>query len=102
MRAGIWLADVSRLLYEKNRKYGDSAASPLRVFSRATAIEQLLVRLDDKLSRVAKGAGLLATDEVVIRDLVGYLALLASLLEEPNARKRSRRSLSKKTKKVHQ
>jgi len=98
--AGSWLADVAGLLYEKNRKYGDSAARPLRVFSRATAVEQLLVRLDDKLSRVAKGAGLLATDEDVIRDLVGYLALLAALLEETHARKRFARPLPKKKKRI--
>jgi hypothetical protein len=36
------------------------------------------VRIDDKLSRIARGAGLLAMDEDVIHDLAGYLALLAT------------------------
>lgn len=76
-RAQEWLAGIGELLAEKNRKYGDSAANPMRVFSRATPVEQLLVRIDDKLSRIARGDGLLATDEDVLRDLVGYIALLA-------------------------
>lgn len=76
-RAVKWLDAVGDLLIEKNRKYGDSAANPMRVFSRATPTEQLLVRIDDKLSRIARGDGLLAKDEDVLVDLVGYLALLA-------------------------
>ena len=43
---------------------------------RSSAVEQLLVRIDDKLNRIKKGAGLVATDEDVIQDLIGYLVLL--------------------------
>ena len=68
--------DIKDLLIDKNRKYGDSALKPCRVFSEASASEQLLVRIDDKLNRIMKGAGLLATDEDVINDLIGYLVLL--------------------------
>ena len=68
--------EIKELLLEKNKKYGDSALSPSRIFSKANAIEQLLVRIDDKLNRIQKGAGLLASDEDVINDLVGYLLLL--------------------------
>ena len=60
----------------KNRKYGNSALKPNRIFSKCSATEQLLVRIDDKLNRIMKGAGLLATDEDVINDLIGYLVLL--------------------------
>jgi len=67
---------IKELLLEKNRKYGDSALTPSRIFSKADAIEQLLVRIDDKLNRIQKGAGLLATDEDIIQDLIGYLVLL--------------------------
>ena len=49
----------------KNRKYGNSALKPNRIFSKCSATEQLLVRIDDKLNRIMKGAGLLATDEDV-------------------------------------
>lgn len=76
-RAVAWLEKIGDVLLDKNRKYGDSAANPMRVFSRATPTEQLLVRIDDKLSRIARGDGLLAKDEDVLVDLVGYLALLA-------------------------
>ncbi len=64
---------VCEMLLEKNRSYGDSALSPIRVFSKASPIEQLLVRIDDKLSRLARGS---SAGEDVERDLIGYLILL--------------------------
>jgi hypothetical protein len=67
---------IKELLLEKNKKYGDSALDPSRIFSKANPIEQLLVRIDDKLNRIQKGAGLLANDEDIIQDLIGYLVLL--------------------------
>jgi len=72
---------VKDLLLEKNRKYGDSALNPARIFSKSDAVEQLLVRIDDKLNRIQKGAGLLATDEDVLMDLMGYLVLLKIALK---------------------
>ena len=68
--------DVKELLLYKNKQYGNSALEPSRIFSKASAVEQLLVRIDDKLNRIQKGAGLLAEDEDVIMDLIGYLVLL--------------------------
>ena len=68
--------NIKHLLLDKNKKYGNSALEPVRVFSKATPIEQLLVRIDDKLSRISNGAGISATDEDVINDLIGYLVLL--------------------------
>ena len=68
--------DVKELLLYKNQKYGDSALNPCRIFSKANGVEQLLVRIDDKLNRIQKGAGLLAEDEDVVMDLIGYLVLL--------------------------
>jgi hypothetical protein len=44
---------VESTLLHKNKLYGDSAFSPLRVFSSADPQEQLRVRIDDKLSRLA-------------------------------------------------
>ena len=67
------LASIRDLLLDKNRKYGDSALNPLRVFSRASAIEQILVRIDDKLSRIRTGT---KDREDTKRDLIGYLVLL--------------------------
>tara|TARA_B100000900_G_scaffold354794_1_gene323702 strand:+ start:4896 stop:5192 length:297 start_codon:yes stop_codon:yes gene_type:complete len=68
--------DIKELLIYKNQRYGDSALNPCRVFSKASATEQLLVRIDDKLNRIMKGAGLIAKDEDVVDDLIGYLVLL--------------------------
>jgi hypothetical protein len=67
------LARIESMLVEKNAAYGNSALEPVRVFSRASTEEQLLVRIDDKLSRLARGA---SAGEDVVRDLVGYLVLL--------------------------
>jgi len=68
--------DIKELLIYKNRKYGNSALKPCRVFSKSSPVEQLLVRIDDKLNRIMQGAGLLAEDEDVVNDLIGYLVLL--------------------------
>ena len=73
--------DIKELLIDKNRKYGNSALKPNRIFSKCSATEQLLVRIDDKLNRIMKGAGLLATDEDVVNDLIGYLVLLKISME---------------------
>jgi hypothetical protein len=56
-------------------KYGNSALEPLGVFSKLSAKEGLLVRIDDKLKRIKNGS-LEKDDEDVINDLVGYLVLL--------------------------
>lgn len=61
------------LVLEKNRRYGNSALEPRRVFSRADPVEGIRVRLDDKLSRIANAAELRRND---IADMIGYLALL--------------------------
>lgn len=66
---------IKTLLLEKNRKYGNSALSPKRIFSKSCATEQLKVRIDDKLSRIAN-TGLDGADEDTLQDLIGYLILL--------------------------
>lgn len=66
--------EVKAMLLQKNAAYGDSALQPLRVFSRSDAQEQLLVRIDDKLSRIARGNEFNGDDTVL--DLIGYLILL--------------------------
>lgn len=72
---------IKQLLLSKNAKYGNSALNPVRVFSQTSATDQLLVRIDDKLSRIKRGAGLVASDEDVINDLIGYLVLLKIALK---------------------
>jgi len=64
------------LLLIKNSAYGNSALDPVRVFSRSSALEQLQVRIDDKLSRLARGARVEDVPEDTVQDLIGYLVLL--------------------------
>jgi hypothetical protein len=64
---------VRELLLEKNRKYGDSAINPVRIFSKADPVEQINVRIDDKLSRI-KSAQDDDTEDPEL-DLIGYLIL---------------------------
>lgn len=65
--------EIKELLLAKNRKYGDSAINPVRIFSKADPLEQINVRLDDKLSRLASRQN--DEDEDVELDLIGYLIL---------------------------
>lgn len=68
------ISSITSMLIEKNRKYGNSALEPIRVFSKASPQEQILVRIDDKLSRFKNQA--IDEDEDVVNDLIGYLILL--------------------------
>jgi hypothetical protein len=65
---------VQDLLIAKNRSYGDSALHPSRIFSKGDNVEQILVRIDDKLSRIQNGHDWPGDNE--IDDLIGYLVLL--------------------------
>jgi len=66
---------IKAMLLDKNARYGDSAMQPRRIFSRADHLEQLKVRIDDKLSRIAT-MGPDSEDEDTTGDLIGYLVLL--------------------------
>lgn len=68
------LADVADTIVDKNLAYGDSALNPVRIFSKADRMEQLFVRLDDKLSRVQRGHEYPGDD--TIRDIIGYCTLI--------------------------
>jgi hypothetical protein len=70
-----YLLEIRELLVSKNIKYGNSALEPLGIFSKLSAKEGLLVRIDDKLKRIKNGS-LEKDDEDVINDLIGYLVLL--------------------------
>lgn len=67
------LRELYDLLCEKNRKYGDAALNPIRIMSKADAVEQLKVRMDDKLNRIMNQQT--DEDEDVFGDLFGYLAI---------------------------
>lgn len=63
-------------LVEKNKRYGNSALEPVQIFSQNTPEDQILNRLDDKLSRIknrGKGVKLKKND---VSDVMGYISLL--------------------------
>lgn len=65
--------EVVQMLLVKNESYGNSALDPVRIFSKSDSVEQLKVRIDDKLSRLKRGKDI---GEDTINDLIGYLFLL--------------------------
>ncbi len=66
---------IKDLLLEKNAKYGDSALTPINVFSKLDAEEGIMARIDDKMSRI-KNSGLNVDTEDTLNDVIGYLILL--------------------------
>ena len=67
-------ATISDMLIEKNNSYGNSALDPIQVFADYDPVSQILVRIDDKLSRIKRGNEFPGDD--TINDLIGYLILL--------------------------
>lgn len=65
--------EMADFLIGKNRAYGNSAMEPIRIFSKADPMEQINVRLDDKLSRIMKGEAYEGDDNEM--DLEGYMVL---------------------------
>ena len=72
---------IKALLLLKNKAYGDSALNPVRIFSKNDSVEGLLVRIDDKLSRI-KNVGITSATEDTLMDLIGYLVLLKVQMTE--------------------
>jgi hypothetical protein len=66
-------ASVAGLVKEKNRRYGDSALMPKRIFSKLPCDEGIKIRLDDKVSRIINSGEVRKND---VADLMGYLCLL--------------------------
>jgi hypothetical protein len=69
------LDNISGVLIEKNRKYGNAALEPLGLFYKGDNINSILIRLDDKLSRVKsnKEKNPRVND---VADIIGYCTLL--------------------------
>ncbi len=76
---------IKKILQEKNRSYGNSVGEPVRIFSQADPIEQINVRIDDKLSRLISGSEYPGDDTEL--DLIGYLILKRVLVCDPTAKK---------------
>lgn len=75
--------EIKNMLIEKNLRYGDSALNPTRIMSKADSVEQIKVRIDDKLSRLSRG-NLDDDNEDVINDLIGYFILLKIARQRQN------------------
>jgi hypothetical protein len=67
------LAEMKSFLLFKNKTYGDSALNPVRILSKADPIEQIKVRIDDKLSRFARGEAYPSDNDV--KDTSGYFLI---------------------------
>jgi len=66
--------EIAEMLIKKNISYGDSALSPIRIFSQADNQEQIKIRIDDKINRIKNGSGFAGDND--IDDMIGYLILL--------------------------
>ncbi|MGP1459923.1 MAG: hypothetical protein ACTTKL_11575 [Treponema sp.] len=66
---------MRELLLYKNQKYGDSALKPKRIFHKGNNLSSILIRLDDKLSRVMENNDQLPRVNDVA-DIIGYCTLL--------------------------
>lgn len=92
--------EIAKMLCDKNERYGNSAIEPKRIFSSSSPIEQINVRIDDKLSRIkhATETGIEDNEDAEL-DLIGYLILKraarnlamketkSGVVEYPNAEK---------------
>jgi len=73
--AELLFENFKLFLIEKNRRYGNSALAPVQIFSKNTPEDQILNRLDDKLSRI-KNRGDTELKKNDVSDVFGYVALL--------------------------
>ncbi len=66
--------EMAHLLLYKNDKYGNSALEPKKIFFKGDNVTSILIRLDDKLSRITNNNSQLRTNDIA--DIIGYLVLL--------------------------
>ena len=73
---------IGDLLISKNQQYGDSVNNPIRLFSKLDSQAGVRVRIDDKLSRLARGNDSIESDMDIVDDLIGYLVMLKMIMED--------------------
>ena len=80
----IWdtCLDIMEMLINKNISYGNSAIDPVRIFATSDNIEQLKVRIDDKINRIKNNQGYAGDNDIV--DMIGYLVLLKIAIDKDN------------------
>ena len=64
---------IEQLLVQKNKSYGNSVSDPIGIFSKLGNVEQINVRIDDKINRLKHGQ--VYGNEDTELDLIGYLIL---------------------------
>ena len=65
---------MTELQLEKNKRYGDAALKPNHIFYKGSAQDSILLRLDDKLSRIMNNNGEPRANDIA--DVIGYCTLL--------------------------
>lgn len=68
----ILFKNFKKFLKEKNKRYGNSALNPIKIFCKEESMSQIYHRLDDKLSRIKRAKKIKKND---LSDLFGYTAL---------------------------
>jgi hypothetical protein len=66
-------SNFATFLKEKNKRYGDAAINPIKIFSKSDSGSQICNRLDDKLMRIKNSTELRKND---VADVLGYCILL--------------------------
>ncbi len=70
--AQIFFGNFKNFLKEKNRRYGDSALKPVKIFNKTDSKNSILIRLDDKINRIINSDEIRKND---MADILGYVAL---------------------------
>lgn len=91
--------ELAKLLIKKNDSYGNSAAEPLKVFSNISRMEQIDIRIDDKLNRIKNGKDFGKEDTEL--DLIGYLILKRCIRRKENAERQTKGESDPINKTVH-
>ena len=69
------IGNLLELLLLKNKQYGNSVLDPIQIFAKGSAQDLIKVRIDDKLSRLARGNDSIESDRDIFMDLAGYCIL---------------------------
>lgn len=69
-------SEMEEFLLEKNVAYGNSIFEPVNILSKVDPLEQIKVRIDDKLSRLIRGKEYPGDD--TLKDLAGYYILMSA------------------------
>lgn len=65
---------IKEILIYKNQNYGNSALNPEPIFYKGSAQDSILIRLNDKISRIKNNKDKPRIND--ISDLIGYCVLL--------------------------